>query len=100
MADRQFSRISVTLFGAAAALAYVLLLRAVIELLHPKFVAITSLAYKLGFGDWWLAHIGIRDYCFLTSIGWDTALLVAPVIGLAAGAMLAHRASHARSSGA
>lgn len=91
MANRPIWPLWIAAVGLASALAYVLLLRGAIELLHPKFGAVTRLAYALGFGDWWVLHLGPPGYDLLTGIGWGTALIAAPAVGIAVALLFARR---------
>lgn len=91
MASRTISLFWIAAVGLTSALAYLVLLRGAIELLHPKFGAVTRLAYALGFGDWWVLHLGTPGYDLLTGIGWGTALIVAPAVGIVIALLVARR---------
>jgi hypothetical protein len=91
MANRPIWPLWIAAVGLASALAYVLLLRGAIELLHPKFGAVTRLADALGFGEWWVLHLGAPGYDLLTGIGWDTALIAATAVGIAVALLFARR---------
>lgn len=91
MANRRIRLFWIAAVGLASALAYLLLLRSAIELLHPKFGAVTRLADALGFGEWWVLHLGAPGYDLLTGLGWGTALIAAPAVGIAVAVLFARR---------
>lgn len=99
MSPRQRLAIRSAALSVAMAFVFLASIRGIMELLHPKYGGVTELAYNLGFGDWWLIHVGLPGYQFLTD-HWGTAHVVALALSIGAGALLWSRASRTRGNGA
>jgi len=87
MSISEFKWWRVVIVAAIAAGGYVVVLRGLIEFLHPKFGWLVAAVYAIGgsrVGDWTYLNICIPVYDFLTGVVWGllwpdlvTAVLVA-----------------------